>query len=284
MSIKTFYPAIQGFLGSALCLVLFWGVNGNADGNPATENVPRVIPYEGTIELDGAAYTGTLDMRFTLYDDADTSLWNETYSVAGDSGAPVDVYAGSFSVLLGEFVDLSTVILDAEELYVGVTISTDDFATETALAGRQLVGPAPFAIWAAAAADFTVSGLLSANGGLYVAGDATTTGYMHVGGADLTLGTLDGRDQGSNPGQRALVHTGSDGLYINFAGDFEGGTIIQSDTTIQGNASVTGDSSVSATATVGSLSVTGGATVGTSLNLPPIILSRSSRRTALEMP
>ena len=107
-----------GFAGALACLLLFAGsqVLADADGDPSTENVPRVIPYDGSIDFDGTAYTGALDLRFTLYDDSDTVLWTETYAASGDSGAPVQVYGGVFSVLLGEYVDLSATVLDAEAL------------------------------------------------------------------------------------------------------------------------------------------------------------------------
>ncbi len=55
-------------------------------------------------------------------------------------------------------------------------------------------------------------------------------GSLHVGGADIILGTDDGRDQGTNLANRAFVHWGdtgfndsTDSLVMNFFGDFEGG-------------------------------------------------------------
>jgi FlaG/FlaF family flagellin (archaellin) len=57
-------------------------------------------------------------------------------------------------------------------------------------------------------------------------------------GADFKLGTNDGRSVGSNTGQRALVHDTNDVLVINYAGDFEGGTRIDSDLTISGTARI----------------------------------------------
>ncbi len=54
-------------------------------------------------------------------------------------------------------------------------------------------------------------------------------GFLHVGGPDISLGKLDGRNQGSLLHQRALVHGfGDDPLIINYEGDFEGGTRIDS--------------------------------------------------------
>ncbi len=68
--------------------------------------------------------------------------------------------------------------------------------------------------------------LFSINGpGLF--GVHIITDSLEVEGADLYLGTNDGRSVGSKPLQRALVHYGSDQLYVNFDGDFEGGVVIE---------------------------------------------------------
>jgi len=50
---------------------------------------------------------------------------------------------------------------------------------------------------------------------------------LAIDGSDFVLGANDGRDIGENTAQRALVHYTSDRLYMNFCGDFEGGTYIQ---------------------------------------------------------
>lgn len=51
-------------------------------------------------------------------------------------------------------------------------------------------------------------------------------GNILNGGADFILGKYDGRTQGSLTGNRALVHSTSDELVINYNGDFEGGVRI----------------------------------------------------------
>ena len=60
-----------------------------------------------------------------------------------------------------------------------------------------------------------------------------TSGNLEVGGSDFFFATMDGRSQGSNTLNRALVHSGyggldgdGDTLYINYADDFEGGVHI----------------------------------------------------------
>jgi len=151
-----------------------------ADGDPATDTLTRVIPYEGTIEVDGTAFTGTLDLRFTLYDDEGTALWSETWAPGGEAGVGVPVYAGTFSVLLGQHVPLTETVVDAADLFVGLDISTDDFVTFTPLAGRQRVGFAPFAVWASAGADFSVNGELAVAGGAAVDGDIDLGGDLRL--------------------------------------------------------------------------------------------------------
>ncbi|MCD6476955.1 MAG: hypothetical protein J7K26_02185 [Candidatus Aenigmarchaeota archaeon] len=64
----------------------------------------------------------------------------------------------------------------------------------------------------------------------------TTGGYLIVGGTDIKLGTRDSRPKGSKTLQRALVHYDNppDSLYINFGGDFEGGTHVIGDLSVSG--------------------------------------------------
>ncbi len=64
-------------------------------------------------------------------------------------------------------------------------------------------------------------------------------GVIHNGGSDFILGKYDGREQGVKKSNRALVHAGNDQLILNYAGDFEGGTVIQgSKTYFTGNVGI----------------------------------------------
>ncbi|WP_010182382.1 hypothetical protein [Aquimarina agarilytica] len=69
-------------------------------------------------------------------------------------------------------------------------------------------------------------------GGTFVHSNLTVNSFMDVGGSDFRLGRMDGRDQGSKKGNRALVHTGPDILHINFNGDFEGGVVVEGERTL----------------------------------------------------
>ena len=97
--------------------------------------------------------------------------------------------------------------------------------------------------------DGTVNGNLFANSnfttgtknGLYWSGGLIKCGTIISHGADFVLGLNDGRFQGTKIGQRALVHevsTIKDILVINYGGDFEDGTLVQSDLSIGGKLNV----------------------------------------------
>lgn len=58
-------------------------------------------------------------------------------------------------------------------------------------------------------------------------GHVTIRKFLLVDGADFRLGLNSGRDKGQNTAQRAMVHYTSDRLFLNFAGDFEGGVVVQ---------------------------------------------------------
>ena len=195
---------------SVTCMILFTSIRSyaDADNDPSTDNVARVIPYEGTIQVDGAGYTGPLDIRFTLYDDADNILWTETYAPSGDSGVSEQVFSGQFSVMLGEHVALTDVVLDAEDLFVGVEISTDDFATATPLDGRQRIGMSPFAIWASAGADFDVAGVLEVGEQANIRGPAIVDNYLRVAG-DIRLPSGCLQMEGAGPGTVSICNDDS---------------------------------------------------------------------------
>ncbi len=54
-----------------LSFVLVLGAAGQAfaqaDGNNATETVPRVIPYEGYLELDGGSYNADAESSYSAW-------------------------------------------------------------------------------------------------------------------------------------------------------------------------------------------------------------------------
>jgi len=111
------------------------------DGDPATEDLPRVVPYDGVLNLDGAPYDGQADMRFSLYaaPDGGEPLWSESWN-AGDP-RPVQVTGGRFAVNLGTFEPMEETLYDAGRIYLGIEVRGDGAADWVALAGRQRINP-----------------------------------------------------------------------------------------------------------------------------------------------
>lgn len=84
-----------------------------------------------------------------------------------------------------------------------------------------------------------VGGNISPRYPLDINGHTSINGYLYLQGSDLRLGMGDGKNQGNILEQRALVHGDGDDLWVNFLGDFEGGTRIGKGVYIKN----TGDSS-----------------------------------------
>jgi hypothetical protein len=148
------------------------------DSNPGTESVPRALPYEGVLAVDGVPLNGELEVTFRLWGaprfvEGEVPLYEETRRVP--------FVNGRFSVLLGEAQQgLANAIFDADALYVGITVGG------TTLRGRQRIVPVPYALWAAKAADFTVENNLS------VAGEVSVAGPLNARGLTLTGGKVSG--------------------------------------------------------------------------------------------
>ena len=142
-----------------------------ADNNPSTQSVigsMMIVPYDGFLMLDSKPVDGTVRITFELYDEfsgAKAALWTETQTVTA--------YQGRFSVGLGSSSPIGDTILDAEQLYLGMTIiETDANGNDVsiALGGRQAIEAAPYAAWAANSADMKVAGTLSVDEGAQITG------------------------------------------------------------------------------------------------------------------
>lgn len=150
----------------------------HADGDPATDGVPRVVPYEGIVEADGVGVDGALAVRFEIYDGT-VAVWSEEQTVT--------VHAGRFAALLGSTTPIDPVFEAADDLTLGVTVlngpGLDD---DVPLSGRQRFVPVPYALWAATSSDLTV------------ARDLFVTRNVEVTGATRFNGplTFDGRNTG----------------------------------------------------------------------------------------
>ncbi len=160
------------------------------DNDPATESVPRVVPYDGVLDLDGASYNGTIDIVFTLYNAADggEAVWTETWST--DAERAVSVTGGRFSVNLGTFESIESVITDAGQVYLGLQIKAPDVEEYTDLGGRQRINPVPYAMWSANAANLTIAGDAAVGGAFTAEGNVTAGNNLAVGNNVTVDGTL----------------------------------------------------------------------------------------------
>ena len=142
-----------------------------ADGDNATQSVVSsdiIMPYDGYLMVDAAPLTGVRTIKFDLWQTATggTSIWTETQTV--------NLYNGRFSVGLGSSSSLTSTILDAEKVWLSMTVIDSDSQgnpVEIELSGRQSIEPAPFAAWSMNSANFNVAGNLDVDGDIDLAGD-----------------------------------------------------------------------------------------------------------------
>ena len=165
--------------------LIFTVTSALADGSSATQSVvgtDLIMPYDGYLMVDATPITGVRTIKFDLYQvsTGGTAVWTETQTV--------NLYNGRFSVGLGSATSLTSTILDAEKLYLAMTIIDADSQgnpIEVELSGRQSIEPAPFAAWAANSADFNVDGALDVAGNAQV-GSLDVTGAANAGSLGVT--------------------------------------------------------------------------------------------------
>ena len=149
-------------VGALLTLIILQASHSwaDADRDPATDTLTRVIPYTGRLEKDGVALTGTADLRFRLYTRGAAAagyVWSATYTGTN----AVRVVGGRFQVLLGDNTPLTAAVNDAEELYLGVEVQRNGVWESL---GKQLVAPTTFALWTPQSTNLRVGGTLSVGG------------------------------------------------------------------------------------------------------------------------
>lgn len=162
-----------------------------ADGDPATDSVPRMLPYQGQLEVDGRPLNATgaqaLHIEFALYDgaEAEAPRYRQTQIV--------EVYAGRFTTTIGPVgldaeggeIPITRLISAADDLYLGMTLLGDpeDPADDIALSNRQRIMATPYAMWTTSATNLSVAS------DLIVGGDLTVGGAVR-----LPAGALTGRE------------------------------------------------------------------------------------------
>jgi len=146
-------------LGSGLAMAV-----GTFTSNAA---VPATIPYEGYLEIGGAAVDGTRNMRFELLHCTSSDVSTCQSDAVWDSGSvPVSVSAGRFATLLGDDTyDADAYTSAGHGLFVRISVdATGDNTELTQLGQLQQIHSVPFAanaVVASKAIDFDVSGNLT---------------------------------------------------------------------------------------------------------------------------
>ncbi len=150
-------PHLLAFLALTL---LAAGITPSAHAAPVT----TVFTYQGRLQMNSAAYTGTADLVFRLHDDA--TAGNQVGGDVGVSG--VTVTDGYFTVEL----DFGPVY-DGTALWLETEVMTPGDGGFTLLAPRQSLTAAPFALYALGAPGGGGGGQWSdvANGVEYSAGN-----------------------------------------------------------------------------------------------------------------
>ena len=163
-------------LGGALAT----GLSVYADGNPATDTVPRILPYQGVLELDGRPVHATgaeaLAIEFALYDGADAATPVYTQATS------VEVYSGRFTTSMGptgvppegDPVALADVIQAADDLHLGLTLLGEEGPDDdVSLANRQRIASTAYAMWTTSATDLSVARDLFVARNAHVRGELT---------------------------------------------------------------------------------------------------------------
>lgn len=169
---------------SIACLIGALANHAHADGDPATDAVPRMIPYQGILEIDGMPVDATgadaIPIRFALYDRPDGN--EPVYAQRID----VEVYRGRFTATIGPTDDtgrpIERVVRAADGLTLGMTLlgDPDDPNDDIEMANRQRLMATPYALWTTSAANFTVAADLTVDGDLRMSG-----GTLDLGGGVL---------------------------------------------------------------------------------------------------
>jgi hypothetical protein len=132
---KTLGFRVRVRLGLAVAAATVVGTAIVARGQMSSTSVPRLIPYEGRLERNGAAFDGNLPADFALYAaaDAPTPLWGpESHTLA--------IVAGRFHVDLGSTTAIDPSILAQGGLFLGITVDG------VPLSGRQRFLASPYAL------------------------------------------------------------------------------------------------------------------------------------------
>lgn len=145
---------------AALLLAAAGLVSAAIHGQSGAAPSSATLPYQGYLEDDGAPAEGTKLISVCLYRsrDATDCAWTENHTI--------ELSAGRFSVSLGSEKSIDDVLRSGGDLYLGFSVDDIEKGKPTghpvALAGRQLLGSAPYARRGAPGKDFVVDGNVKA--------------------------------------------------------------------------------------------------------------------------
>jgi len=232
--------------GAVVTSVAVLGLQAAADQNPSTDNVPKLIPYTGTLEQDGrrvdAAGADALWMRFDIHDGSAAGS-----PVVYSQRQPVDVVNGRFETVIGPVATdntaLEDVIKGADDLWIDTTLlnDPDDDTDDITLSHPQRLSLTPYVLWATNAVDFEVGQDMRVDGAVDVLTDPAST---------LSSPTLDNASS-VNPGSLRIAFGGS----VTIGGEHSSVGAANGQTTIGGSArmsgplTVTGDAQIDQDAT-----------------------------------
>jgi hypothetical protein len=166
---RTAFNTATFLIGGLICTATLALANAdNSTQSVVSNNI--IMPYDGYLMVDAAPLTGVRTIKFDLWNAATggASVWSETQTV--------NLYNGRFSVGLGSSTSLTATILDAEKVWLSMTVIDSDSQgnpVEIELSGRQSIEPAPFAAWSMNSADFNVAGNLDVVGDVELDGKLT---------------------------------------------------------------------------------------------------------------
>lgn len=193
--------ALGSGLGAVLVALMALTAPARADGDPRTDDVPRIMPYEGRLEIDGrpldAHGDDALHLEFALYDGLDAL--EPVYTQA----LRVEVYDGDFTSTIGpsgfgpdgEERGIADVIAAADDLYLGMTLLGDpeDPSDDVPLSRRQPLRATPYALWTTAATDIAVADEVQVGADITVGGALGASGLQVAGDVRLPADAIDSR-------------------------------------------------------------------------------------------
>ncbi len=118
----------------------------------SAEPVQTKVPYSGHLDLNGQPYTGPVDLRIRLYDNADARDGDDCAADASchfeELHLAAPVAGGRFTVQLGSVSEgLQALLIQNRQYWVDVAVREVGGEAYTQLASRQRLAPAAQAVW-----------------------------------------------------------------------------------------------------------------------------------------